>query len=631
MCGIFAILNKKTSFSESNEEFLELINHRGPDSKNHVKISMGDINSKNESEVWLGHVRLSIIDLSDSGNQPMSSNDGRYWIVYNGEIYNYLELKNELTLKGVNFRTNSDTEVLLNAWIYYGENCLTMLKGMFAFVIVDTFKKDATLVRDFFGIKPLYYSDTEDFIVISSEVKPIIEYLRNQNIPVMLNASVLYEYIRFGATHLNDETMYLNIKSMSPSSLKKFDFTNEIFDSEIKYWDLQKTSRIINFKDATNEFRERFLDNIKLHLRSDVPLAAALSGGLDSSAIVCAAKYLEPELNINCYSYISENKKTSEEKWVDIVHKHIGGKCTKIRPESSDLAGDFKDLVIHQGEPFTSASIYAQYRVFKSVSEDGIKVSLDGQGADELLGGYWPHVGTFAYSLLRSGNIGGFINLIRKSHINLGGSVKLLSLVAQSVSSNSMRSNLRRMVGKGFGLPYLNNQWFLSRNVNINEIANNLIGQFDNLKDHLISSTKNGSLPNLLRYADRNSMRFSVESRVPFLTHDFAEFLMSLPDEYLVSKEGVRKHIFREAMVGILPEQIRLRTDKIGFFADDALWIRKNKNELISSIEILFKQDFFDQTELRKFLSNFYNNKHNDAQLVWRLIILGCLLKEYKL
>lgn len=631
MCGVFVVLTRKKREVCIPDALIKSLYHRGPDSQNFIELKFKCKNQINQYSAWLGHVRLSIIDLSVSSNQPMFTQDRRYSIVFNGEIYNYIELRNELIVKGVQFKTNSDTEVLLKLWEYYGKECLVKLKGMFAFVVVDTLEGTATMVRDFFGIKPVYYVECDDAIVIASEISPIIQYLKANQSSITLNAPLLYEYIRFGATNANNETLFSPIKCLSPASLIVYNYHNDFLDKEDRYWTLLKKERIISFSDAVSECRERFLQNIKLHLRSDVPLAAALSGGIDSSAIICAAKYIEPDLDIQLFSYISDSEATSEEKWVDIVQKKVGGKCNKIKPSNEDLRFDFRDLVKHQGEPFTSASIYAQYRVFKAVSEAGIKVSLDGQGADEILGGYWPHVGTYGSSLLKSVRLFDFIKLIDRAQTRFNGKFHLISLVAQNFFSSNTRVFLRNLLNKSFDLPYLNQEWFVNSNVDTTAIANKLIGQFDTLKDHLIASISSGSLPNLLRYADRNSMCFSVESRVPFLTHDFAEFIMSLPDEFIISPNGVRKHVFREAMSGILPEEIRQRKDKIGFFADDAKWIRANENQLWSHIDVVLNRDFIIKQKLQEFVTDFFKHKHENAQLVWRIIVLGCLLEEYKI
>lgn len=631
MCGVFVVLKKKKDEININVSFLKTLQHRGPDSQDFIELKFSCANQDQEFYAWLGHVRLSIIDLTTSSNQPMFTADKRYAVVFNGEIYNYIELREELKIKGIQFNTNSDTEVLLKLWEFYGRSCLTKIKGMFAFVVIDTLEGTATVVRDFFGIKPIYYSETESSIVIASEILPIIEYLRLNGDEITLNPPILYEYIRFGATHLNDETLFTQVKCLPPACMRVYDYKSSIFYKEEQYWELVKESREISFSNAVEECRERFLQNVKLHLRSDVPLAAALSGGIDSSSIVCAAKYLEPDLDIQLYSYIPTNKSASEEKWIDIVHSHVGGKCTKIRPLNTDLEFDFRDLVKSQGEPFTSASIYAQYRVFKAVSEAGIKVSLDGQGADELLGGYWPHVGTYGSSLLKSGKFKEFIRLISAAQTGANGKFQMISLVAQNYFSNDMRAFLRKLLNKSFDLPYLNREWMVYNRIDTTKIANRLIGQFSTVKDHLISSVRNGSLPNLLRYADRNSMCFSVESRVPFLTHDFAEFFMSLPDEYLISSTGERKYVFREAMVGILPEEIRKRKDKIGFFADDAAWIRANEAFIRKYIDSLLKKEFIEKERLEFFVDGFFGYKHENSHLIWRLAVLGCLLDMYNL
>lgn len=625
MCGIFAVLSRHEPIHTDYGGVLGQIRHRGPDDIGSSLVTLSCAGTQGVARAWIGHVRLSIIDLSAQGRQPMTTEDGRYSIIFNGEIYNYLELREECRIAGARFSTETDTEVLLQTWRLWGESGLTRLKGMFAFVIVDRLEGTATLARDYFGIKPLYYAESAGEIVICSEVLPI---LRTGKFTAELDQIVTYEYLRFGATHTNAGTILRDVRSLPPAHVTSFDFRSGILGPARRYWKLKQTNRVISFKDAVVECRERFIENVRLHLRSDVPIGAALSGGIDSSAIVCTMRKLEPDLDLQTFSYIASEKSYSEESWVDIVHKSVGGKCHKIWPNSTEVADDLGLLVRRQGEPFGSASMYAQFRVFQRAQQEGVPVTLDGQGADELLGGYWPHVGTFAAEQMRAGNISAVWRLLTNAAPGCQGFILMSAMLAQSVLSRSAREILRKISRRELFPGYLNEDWFKGEGRHWQGAADDLIGRYQSLKEHLISTVEYGSLPNLLRYADRNSMAFSVESRVPFLTHDFAEFLMSLPSDYLISKSGVRKYVFREAMKGILPEEIRNRADKIGFFADDSLWLRKNRSQFEEIWNELSRLPMFKFSEFRQFIDDFYANRHNKAQLVWRALVFGIWLRE---
>jgi asparagine synthase (glutamine-hydrolysing) len=628
MCGIFAALSRHGAIRKSYSSTLESLRHRGPDDSSHDLVSLACNGTEPHGRAWLGHRRLSIIDLSSAGRQPMESADGRYRIIFNGEIYNYLELREDCRAAGAEFRTETDTEVLLQAWAIWGHASLTRLKGMFAFVVVDRIDGTATLVRDCFGIKPLYFVQGPDVVLVSSEIPPL---LATGEVSDALNADIVFEYLRFGATRSNDRTLLRDVRALPAAHFAVFDFRTGILSTPHRYWTLQSTERTISFSDAAEECRLRFMDNVRLHLRSDVPVGAALSGGIDSSAIVCVMRVLEPDLDLKTFSFIAADSAKSEERWVDLVHEQVGGECHKIRPTGADVGRDLELLLQHQGEPFASASIFAQFQVFQRAREAGVPVTLDGQGADELLGGYLPHVGTAAADRVRAGDVIGAMRIMTRSSPGLRGVLTMGGMLAQSVLPSRMRSMARSVVSRELVPEYLNHGWLAAEGVNAESTADALIGHYRTLKGHLIDTVEHGSLPNLLRYADRNSMAFSVESRVPFLTADFAEFLMSLPSSFHISSDGTRKHVFREAMKGILPEPIRQRRDKIGFFADDGIWLRENRQRFAEVWEEVLTMPMFDSQALARFLTDFWTGKHAKAQQVWRILVVALWWRQMRL
>jgi len=385
MCGILGVFTNEISenFEYNFQKSLKLLNHRGPDD------SGLNIFTTNGGILAIGQTRLSIIDLTSSGHQPMQTDDGRYSIVFNGEIYNYIELREELKKEGYIFKTNSDTEVLLNAWIEWGLDGVVKYNGMFSFAVYDVLNNSITLVRDAFGIKPLFYCLNDNKLYFSSEINALISLLPSAP---NLNYQQAYNYLVWGKYDNDEQTFYKNIYHLKPShsltiKLKDYVDGKKSMLPERWWWPSIK-EQDISFNVAAKKVREIFLENIRLQLRSDVSIGAALSGGIDSSAIVCAIRYLEPEMPIHTFSYISDDESISEEKWVDIINNYVDAISHKVKAGSDDLIQNLDKLIKTQGEPFGSSSIYAQYKVFETVREAGITVILDGQGADELFAGY---------------------------------------------------------------------------------------------------------------------------------------------------------------------------------------------------------------------------------------------------
>ena len=624
MCGLFASLSLNRPITRSYDRQLAMIAHRGPDGEGVARVNLlSGPESQRIGRAWLGHRRLSIIDRDPRADQPMMTTDERYIIAYNGEIYNYLELQSECRAAGWSFRTTSDTEVLIACWALWGKAALTRLIGMFAFVLIDRSEGCAWIARDAFGIKPLHYAFGDSELLLCSEIPPIVS---TGQVPLSIDPAQTAEYLRFGAASDPEGTLIQGICRFPAASVAKFDFETGTLSEPIRYWTPKREERQISLADSVAECRERFLANIRLHLRSDVPVGAALSGGLDSSAIVSAVHYLEPSMRLNTFSFISADSKHSEERWVDIVNAHIGAVVHKVRPKPEDLAADLQDLVRLQGEPFGSASIYAQYRVFRMAREAGVPVTLDGQGADEILAGYWPYVATKGASLLRHGRALQAAHLVWSAGDNTATRARLAAQFAQAALPSSLVARFRRLVGRELMPGFMNAEWFAAHDVTADTMAANMLGNYSDLRSHLIDTVERSSLPTLLRIADRSSMAFSVESRVPFLTHDFADFLLSLPADHIVSPRGDRKFVFREAMKGILPEPIRTRRDKIGFVADDGLWLRTNQAAFLEYFDLLRGVPQFHQEALAEYVQGFFNGGPQSAQQVWRIFMFAIWL-----
>ena len=628
MCGLFASLSLKGPIRADYTRSLDMIAHRGPDGSGQALVDLlAGAEADRAGRAWLGHRRLSIIDPDPRANQPMFAADDRFAIVYNGEIYNYLELQRECRNAGWVFRTQSDTEVLLASWALWGEAALSRFIGMFAFVLVDRVESCAWIARDPFGIKPLHYAMAGDELLLSSEIAPLMATGR---VALDIDAAQSADYIRFGASPAVEETLITGVRRFPPASVARFDFASGKLSTPRRFWQPARDERRIGFADAVAECRERFLANVRLHLRSDVPVGAALSGGLDSSAIVCAVHHLEPDLRLNTFSFISADPAQSEERWVDIVNAHIGAVEHKVRPEPDDLSADLEALVRAQGEPFGSASIYAQYRVFRMARQAGVPVTLDGQGADELLAGYWPYVATHGAHLLRHGKPLAAAQLIWSGADGMATRVRLAAQLGQAALPARMTANFRKLIGRELMPDFLNAEWFADRGIRAETMAAAMLTKHADLRSHLVDTVERSSLPTLLRIADRSSMAFSVESRVPFLTPDFADFLLSLPAGHIVSPAGERKYLFREAMRGILPEPVRARRDKIGFAADDGLWLRRNEAAFRRYIDLLDDAPQFQQANMRRYVEGFFAGGKQSAQQVWRIFMFAIWLANMR-
>jgi asparagine synthase (glutamine-hydrolysing) len=573
MCGLLGVVG--VASSEFVRAAPEVLQHRGPDdfgwlTMNGVVATPRSAPATIDHRALLYHRRLSILDLTEAGRQPLATQDGRFHLVYNGEIYNYRELRIELEALGLTFRTNTDTEVLLHALAQWGEDALQRLVGMFAFVLLDSHERTVTLARDFFGIKPLYYARVADSIIFASEIKCLLQH---PAVSRRVNPQRLFEYLRFGLTDHGNETLFADIAQLPPAHFAKFSLDDISSLRLQRYWSLPlQQERNVSFTQAAEELRELFLHNVKLHLRSDVPVGTALSGGIDSAAIVMAMRHLEPNLEIHAFSYVADDPRINEEEWIDLVGRQAGAVVHKVRPTPSDLGRDLDALTALQEEPFGSTSIYAQYRVFELAHTAGIKVMLDGQGADELFGGYPNFRGARLASMLRAGELLSASRFAVRAARLPGTRDPRFFLVAVGLLTPPRWQAAAGMI---FGEPivprWLKGTWFRDRGVEFT-VPRRRYGR-DVLRERLHQTLTETNLPMLLRYEDRSSMHFSIESRVPFLTPQMATFVLSLPEAFLIDRDGTTKSVFRAAMRGIVPDAILNRRDKIGFSTPEQDWL----------------------------------------------------------
>lgn len=625
MCGIAGLIFSSPQHVSQKllASLLASIEHRGPDDYGVMALTASGVNKgrclelEEPASLLFAHHRLSILELSQAGWQPMSSSDNQYHIVFNGEIYNYIELKAELIAQGYKFNSNSDTEVLLTAYRAWGVSCLNRFIGMFAFAILDLNKQSVFIARDFFGIKPLYYAVTSRGFAFASEIPALL------NLPEIrrkVNPQRIYEYLRFGVTDHGSETLFAEINQLLPAHYLMISLNNPQRVEPQCFWTLDiHDQSTLSFDDAAEKLKELFLQSVRLHLRSDVPVGTALSGGIDSSSIVMMMRHLEPDLDIQTFSYIASDPRISEEKYCRIVTDAASTNSHTVQPSVEELSQDLESLIRLQGEPFGSTTIYAQHRVFRLAREAGIKVMLDGQGADEILAGYIPFKGAYLASLLRKNRWKDAYRFAQKTTRNSDISSKLLAQwTANYTFPPQLQSLGRRIVGKDLRPEWLNWEWLESRGAKsyslIHDTGN---GSF---KEILRSSLFYG-LPKLLRYEDRNSMFFGIESRVPFLTPELVSFVYSLPANYIITSDGISKGIFRQAMRGIVPDSILDRRDKIGFSTPEKKWLT-SANSLKQNIlqdKNLAQIPCLNSLGVRNELEKFCNGKSTVSNSVWRL------------
>lgn len=623
MCGIMGVFTAKP-VSLNIESALNILQHRGPDDSGSLYWLPGELPNhdspgKLPCRIAIGHRRLSIIDLSSAGRQPMSSSDGRWWIVFNGEVYNYIELRTELELVGIRFRTKTDTEVVLMALVYWGpEKALQRFRGMFAFALLDTISGSLLLARDPFGIKPLYVCNWREGVAFASEIAPLLEL---PGVDRSLDPERTWLYLRFGVTDHGNQTMLAGISQVPPAHWGVYSTDEQSPDWSFQpYWDPQKIPRSeLRFDDAVEQVRHMFLRNINWHLRSDVPVGTALSGGIDSSAIVCAIRHLHPDQEIHTFSYLADDARLSEEVWVEMVNRHVSAIPHAIRPSSEDLIADIDLLMDCQGEPFGSTSIYAQHRVFRAAKEAGIKVMLDGQGADEILAGYMPYQGARLASLLSQGRLLKALQFLRAQKEWPGRSVSNVLITGLGhLLPDAMRPLARKMAGRTDRPIWANHHWFHEQGVRMLCPWYHARNR-EHLRSDLQESVAVGLL-SLLRYEDRNSMAYSIESRVPFLTTDFAELLLSLPEDHLIGDDGTSKRVFRAAMRGIVPDAILDRRDKIGFATPELSWLRQHSVIVDRALKLAHNVPCLNAAGVEAFCRETLSGSIPFSFQVWRLL-----------
>lgn len=635
MCGICAMVafdNNRIPVSMMRDSLLS-IGHRGPDDSGVSAHLVSEhycekLNEESDAEVILGHRRLSIIDLSEYGHQPMTFPGIDCVLTFNGEIYNYIEIRAQLEQVGIQFHSETDSEVLLQAYKWWGEKCLNKLKGMFAFIILDQRLKRLFVARDYFGIKPLYYSISKQGLFFASETKVLANQFGNS--PVA-DLNVVHQFLYNGRTEHSKDTFFRDIKTFPSASYAIVDLSDrKNFEiNPVRYWSPTFGGFSGSFDEATGRVRELLESSVKIHLRSDVQLGANISGGLDSSSVVNFASRMLENSDVQLFTYSSDDKQKNEDKWVKAACQSVPWKINRVSLEWQDLAQQLDDIVYSQDYPFASLSMYAENQIYKQASEMGIKVMVGGQGADEYFGGYSRYLSARVTSLLLQGKYAESVRFLRSSAAFNAVSVNsILMFVAHHLLPHQANLFVRSLVGKQLFPEWMDASYFSSRGVG--QLPNIKYQSKTRLSEQLWLDSTQGGLQHHLRSEDRSSMQYSIESRVPFLENELVEFVLSLPENYLISDKGETKSVLRSAISDIVPDSIVRRRDKIGFETGEKNWVPV----LREALEIEFRGlgesvPFLLPKQMLLLLQQSISNPGAHGEVLWRVFNLAKWVKAY--
>jgi len=586
MCGISGIINQQQREVKPKdiEKINNLISHRGPDDE-------GFYFGKTFA---FGHRRLSVLDLSNDGHQPMHYLD-KYTIIYNGEIYNYLEIKEELISYGYRFSSETDTEVILASYDKWGDACVNRFNGMWAFSIYDRTKEIIFCSRDRFGIKPFYYTEVDGKFIFGSEIKQLLEFFKQR----FVNKKILIDYLVTSYEEHTNETFFEGIVKLAPSHNLIYNLNNNTFNI-MRYYDIVKNETNLDESHSIKLYKKNLFNSISLRLRSDVKVGTCLSGGLDSSAIsaIASKQYmLKAEKKFMAIHAKSTQKSNDESEFAKDVASYCKLDLKIIEPTSDDFIKHIDEVIYTQEEPFGGVSIFMQYFVMKKAKEERCKVMLDGQGGDETLLGYEKYYPAYLLSLSFFDMIKGFISSSKNSKLS---KKQLLSYFIYFTNAKIRVSRLRKKHH------YIKDDFLNLISVDvIKENSKRYLNIFD-LQHQEIYITK---MPHLLKYEDRNSMRNSIETRLPFIDYRVLETALSLKSNMKI-KDGWTKYILRKVIDDILPKSVVWRKNKFGFEAPTKSWLDSIKDEMEESI--------LDSKIIKKITDTIDMNKIDDTTK-WKL------------
>jgi len=662
MCGIAALFGEPSA--ERTQHILAMtgvVRHRGPDDEGYALIDLHagaascyagadtprSVLGRNSpyapkkslpsvashpAAVALGHRRLSIVDLTPSGHQPMCDPGAAIWIVYNGEIYNHKELRAELEAQGAVFSSTSDTEVIIQAWRLWGRRCLDRFNGMFAFVLVDLTQRTVFVARDRFGVKPLYWwRSPSGFLAFASEIK---QFCVLPGWSARLDGQAAYDYLNWGIFDHGSGTLFAGVRQLRGGECVEFGLDavpREL--APVRWYAPRPAATTLPVGGEISAFRDLLHDAVRLRLRADVGVGSCLSGGLDSSSIVCIAHRLLREAHADhrqsTFSAISDVPQFDEREYAEAVVAATDVDAHFIQPDLDGLQRVLAKLIWHQDEPFGSSSIFAQWSVFHAAADHGVKVMLDGQGADEILAGYTGFIGPYLANRIRALQWGdAFVEARALAQFGGRGMGFVIKQGADALLPEILRQPLRRFAGVQATEPTwldVNHLGALDRDPNAT--AGNEDDAMLQLSTSLLTRT---GLPMLLHTEDRNSMAHSVESRVPFLDYRLVEMALGLPDAFKIAG-GLHKRILRDALTGILPDKVRERRSKLGFATPEEVWMRQQNpalfrtwvREAVAASQGVIKPQAIEACNHR------LDGRRPFDFLVWRIINFGLWMRSF--
>lgn len=657
MCGIAGFhLARPAAMAGELAHMAAAIRHRGPDDEGYLAADaasgehwpLGGPDSqiklpgwetfRREADLFLAHRRLSIIDTSSYGHQPMSGHDRRHWIVFNGEIYNFPEIRTELEAQGCRFRSGTDTEVVLAAYAAWGLECLRRFNGMWAFVLWDRPKRKLILCRDRFGVKPLYYLHDAEAFAFASEIKALAALRPGRLRP---DQGQVFDYLMLGWEGDGGRTFFEGVRELEPGAILEYDLAGGSLRSS-RYYRLPVEDGCPAYNPTLAEGMVKGVSHhlrraVELRLRSDVPVGSCLSGGLDSSAVVCTVDRLLAKGRIDqvgerqsLFTAGYRDYSRDERSWAELVAGSTASSWHVVYPEARELLSDVEDLVYCQDMPFVSTSIYAQYRVMKLARERGATVLLDGQGGDELFAGYASYYTTLYREMMargRWGELGREWSSLGRASVSRTGLLSSLVKTAfqDLVPGEFLPAVYRRLRPES---AYLTGDFWQQHRRRLEAIKERTFGGLNAmLRDQMTGR----SLKNLLRYEDRNSMRFSIESRTPFADDlPLIEFVFNIPGVYKIHR-GWGKQLLRQATGGLVPDPIRWRRDKVGFATPEGRWLENIGQELLGFLDGRVSPAI-DVVRLRRDWQAIMKLQSREGvTTIWRFLNLGIWAKVYGL
>lgn len=619
MCG-FAVVAGGDSRRNTTvvSEMTRLAYHRGPDNQDvHV--------CRVRKSVIMGHARLSILDLSDNANQPFVSSDKKLSIVFNGEIYNHRELRSQLVQRGRHFKTNSDTEVLLQAYSEWGVKCLNQFNGMFSFAIHDLENNKIFLARDRFGVKPLYYAKSNaGELVICSEAK---QFIACPTIELKLNRETVGQFLFHGTHKLNGKSFFEAVHELPAGSFAEIDLTSEeelALPEPVQWYQLPTEELKLSFDDTVVRFREIFDDALKMRLDADVPVASGFSGGLDSSAIVFSIHHFlknkEWQNPLRTFSGRFLGSSVDEGKFIEPAVAAIKSDHRDVHVDGRKLFDELNQIAYQHDEPLLTSAVYAQWCVFREVSRSGVKVTIDGHGADEILGGYKSFYRPRLLELFKKGRFLQLASVSRAMIKNLGYQRRT---VIFWILSSLFGSKIRKIMKNYFsgGVDY-RKRLTDSFHPEVDPLVDTDIytGNFRSFSKTMLMQT---SLPPQLQWADRNSMAFGVESRAPFLDYRLVELCINLPSEFKL-QGGLNKLLLREALGSRMDKNVLKRRGKQGFESPEAKWlIDDGFDSMIAYLPIIRRvnSDILPENAI-SYLEDIVHKKSPYDPFLWRAVSL---------